>query len=124
LRPLFSRHIDAVLTEMAHAAVRTKTSYFKSRYHRLAGRRGKKRAIGGSSTACWSPSILCFAITSPIKPSSFRAAVAQLDAVAGIGERGGRALLAETGTDMSRETVKNFWRSTNQVFQALVMWRD
>ena len=44
--PAANRHIDAVLTEMAHAAVRTKNSYFKSQYHRLAGRRGKKRAIG------------------------------------------------------------------------------
>jgi transposase len=44
--PAGNRHIDAVLTEMAHAAVRTKNSYFKSQYHRLAGRRGKKRAIG------------------------------------------------------------------------------
>ena len=44
--PAANRHIDAVLTEMAHAAVHTKTSYFKSQYHRLAGRRGKKRAIG------------------------------------------------------------------------------
>jgi len=26
--------------------VRTKNSYFKAQYHRLAGRRGKKRAIG------------------------------------------------------------------------------
>ena len=44
--PAANRHIDAVLTEIAHAAVRTKNSYFKSQYHRLAGRRGKKRAIG------------------------------------------------------------------------------
>jgi transposase len=44
--PAANRHIDAVLTEMAHAAVHTKNSYFKSQYHRLAGRRGKKRAIG------------------------------------------------------------------------------
>jgi transposase len=44
--PAANRHIDAVLTEMAHAAVRTKNSYFKAQYHRLAGRRGKKRAIG------------------------------------------------------------------------------
>lgn len=44
--PSANRHIDAVLTEMAHAAVRTKSSYFKAQYHRLAGRRGKKRAIG------------------------------------------------------------------------------
>ena len=44
--PAANRHLDAVLSEMAHAAVRTKNSYFKAQYHRLAGRRGKKRAIG------------------------------------------------------------------------------
>jgi len=44
--PEGNRHLDAVLTEMAHAAVRKKDSYFKSQYHRLAARRGKKRAIG------------------------------------------------------------------------------
>ena len=44
--PSVNRHLDAVLTEIAHAAVRKKDSYFKSQYHRLAGRRGKKRAIG------------------------------------------------------------------------------
>ena len=44
--PAANRHLDAVLTEMAHAAVRKKDGYFKSQYHRLAGRRGKKRAIG------------------------------------------------------------------------------
>jgi transposase len=44
--PAANRHLDAVLTEMAHAAVRTKNSYFKAQYHHLAGRRGKKRAIG------------------------------------------------------------------------------
>lgn len=44
--PAANRHLDAVLTEMAHAAVRTNNSYFKAQYHRLAGRRGKKRAIG------------------------------------------------------------------------------
>ena len=44
--PAANRHLDAVLTEIAHAAVRKKNSYFKAQYHRLAGRRGKKRAIG------------------------------------------------------------------------------
>ena len=44
--PAANRHLDSVLTEMAHAAVRCKNSYFKAQYHRLAGRRGKKRAIG------------------------------------------------------------------------------
>lgn len=33
------------LVEAAHGAARTKDKYFKSLYHRLAGRRGKKRAI-------------------------------------------------------------------------------
>src|SRR5262249_24394915 len=37
-----------------------------------------------------------------VAPPSFRAAVEQLDEMAGVGERGARALLAETGTDMSR----------------------
>lgn len=44
--PAANRHLDAVLTEMAQSAVRSKNSYFKAQYHRLAGRRGKKRAIG------------------------------------------------------------------------------
>jgi transposase len=44
--PAANRHIDAVLTEMAHGAVRTKNSYFKSQYHHVAARRGKKTAIG------------------------------------------------------------------------------
>ena len=44
-----------------------------------------------------------------VAPPSFRAAVEQLDAIAGVGERGARALLAETGTDMSRfPTHKHF----------------
>lgn len=44
--PAANPHLDAALTEIAHAAVRTKNSYFKGQYHRIAGRRGKKRAIG------------------------------------------------------------------------------
>jgi transposase len=44
--PSANRHLDAVLTEIAHAAVRTKGSYFYAQYHHLAARRGKKRAIG------------------------------------------------------------------------------
>src|SRR5881409_587441 len=44
-----------------------------------------------------------------VAPPSFRAAVEQLDAIAGVGARGARALLAETGTDMSRfPTHKHF----------------
>lgn len=34
-----------VLMEVAHGAVRTKGSYFGAQYHRLAGRRGSKRAM-------------------------------------------------------------------------------
>ncbi|MFO7677570.1 MAG: IS110 family transposase, partial [Thermoplasmatota archaeon] len=33
------------LVEIAWAAIRVKQGYFSSLYHRLAGRRGKKRAI-------------------------------------------------------------------------------
>ena len=44
--PAANRYLDRILTEVAWGAVRTKKSYFKSQYHRLAGRRGKKRAIG------------------------------------------------------------------------------
>lgn len=33
------------LIEAAHGAARTKKSYFSALYHRLAGRRGKKRAL-------------------------------------------------------------------------------
>jgi len=44
--PDANRHLDSILTEIAHAAVRTKKSYFKAQYHHLAARRGKKRAIG------------------------------------------------------------------------------
>jgi len=33
------------MVEAAHGAARTKDKYFKNQYHRLAGRRGKKRAI-------------------------------------------------------------------------------
>lgn len=34
------------LVQAAHAAVRVKNTYLAAQYHRLAGRRGKKRAIG------------------------------------------------------------------------------
>lgn len=37
--------IRAALTQAAWAASRTKDTFFKARYHRLAARRGKKRAI-------------------------------------------------------------------------------
>jgi hypothetical protein len=33
------------LVEAAHEAARTKKSYFSALYHRVAGRRGKKRAL-------------------------------------------------------------------------------
>ncbi|HKF98237.1 MAG TPA: IS110 family transposase [Steroidobacteraceae bacterium] len=41
-----NRWLDGVLTEVAHAAVRTQGTYFQAQYHHLAPRRGKKRAIG------------------------------------------------------------------------------
>ncbi len=40
-----NRWLKAVLCQSAWAAVRTKNSYFGAQYHRLAGRRGKKRAV-------------------------------------------------------------------------------
>jgi transposase len=40
-----NRVLRAGLTQLAHAAVRTKETYLSAFYHRLAARRGKKRAI-------------------------------------------------------------------------------
>ena len=40
-----NRPIGAALTQAAWAASRTKGTFLKARYHRLAARRGKKRAI-------------------------------------------------------------------------------
>jgi len=37
--------LRAALNQAAHAAARTKNTYLSAQYHRLAGRRGKKRAI-------------------------------------------------------------------------------
>src|SRR5215831_6437549 len=40
-----NRPLRAILTQLAHAAVRTKDTYLSALYHRLAVRRGKQRAI-------------------------------------------------------------------------------
>ena len=40
-----NKWLKSCLTEAAWAASRTKKTYLKARYHRLAARRGKKRAI-------------------------------------------------------------------------------
>ena len=40
-----SKWLRRALVEAAHGAAHTKDKYFKAMYHRLAGRRGKKRAI-------------------------------------------------------------------------------
>lgn len=40
-----SKWLRRALVEAAHGAARTKDKYFQKQYHRLAGRRGKKRAI-------------------------------------------------------------------------------
>lgn len=37
--------MKAVVTEAAWAATRTKNTFFSERYHRIAARRGKKRAL-------------------------------------------------------------------------------
>lgn len=39
-----NRWLRSILIEAAHAAGRTKNSYLSSMYHRIAARRGKKRA--------------------------------------------------------------------------------
>jgi len=41
-----NKWLDAILTECAWAASRTKATYLNAQYHRIAPRRGKKRAIG------------------------------------------------------------------------------
>jgi transposase len=41
-----SKWLDRILNEAALAASRTKNTYLNAQYHRLAGRRGSKRAIG------------------------------------------------------------------------------
>lgn len=38
--------LSSILTQISHAAARTKDTYLNALYHRLAARRGKKRAIG------------------------------------------------------------------------------
>jgi transposase len=40
-----NRSLRAILTQLAHAAVRTKGTYLSALYQRLAARRGKQRAI-------------------------------------------------------------------------------
>jgi transposase len=40
-----NRALTCALVQAAHAAVRCRSSYLSAQYHRLAGRRGKKRAI-------------------------------------------------------------------------------
>ncbi|WP_220392719.1 transposase [Bacteroides fragilis] len=40
-----NKQLKAVLTETAWAATRTKNTFYSARYHRLAARRGKKRAL-------------------------------------------------------------------------------
>lgn len=44
--PKANKWLDAALTEAAWAAARTKGTYLNAQYHRIAPRRGKKRAIG------------------------------------------------------------------------------
>src|SRR5262245_39352567 len=40
-----NRSLRTALVQLAHGAVRTKGTYLSALYHRLAARRGKKRAI-------------------------------------------------------------------------------
>jgi transposase len=43
--PKGNRALSSALTQAAHAASRTKNTYLSAQYHRLAGRRGKKKAV-------------------------------------------------------------------------------
>jgi len=47
--PKGNRTLGTLLTQVAHAAVRTKGTFLNARFHRLAARRGKKRAIAAVS---------------------------------------------------------------------------
>lgn len=47
--PKGNRVLSCLLTQVAHAAARTKGTFLSARYHRLAARRGKKRAIAAIS---------------------------------------------------------------------------
>jgi len=40
-----NKHVKSVITESAWAATRTKNTFYSEKYHRLAARRGKKRAL-------------------------------------------------------------------------------
>lgn len=40
-----NKQVKAVITEAAWAATRTKNTFFNERYHHIAARRGKKRAL-------------------------------------------------------------------------------
>jgi transposase len=48
-RPKGNKSLGSILTEVSQAASRTKGTFFNARYHRLAARRGKKRAIAAVS---------------------------------------------------------------------------
>ena len=48
-RPKGNKPLSSILTQVAHAAARTKNTFLSARYHRLAARRGKKRAMGAIS---------------------------------------------------------------------------
>jgi hypothetical protein len=43
--PKKRKALDTILIQAAHAASHTRNTYLSAQYHRLAGRRGKKRAI-------------------------------------------------------------------------------
>jgi transposase len=48
-RPKGNKALSSLLTQVAHAAARTQGTFLNARYHRLAARRGKKRAIAAIS---------------------------------------------------------------------------
>ena len=49
-----NKHLRAALVEAAHAASRKRDGYLSAQYHRIASRRGKKRAaVAVGHTRCW-----------------------------------------------------------------------
>lgn len=56
-----NRHLRAALVEAAHAVARKRDGYLSAQYHRIASRRGKKRAAVavGHSRCWWSSTTSC-----------------------------------------------------------------
>jgi hypothetical protein len=63
--PKGNRWLKHVLVGAAHGASHTKNTYLKAQYHRLAGRRGKKKAIVG---VAHSITVIAYHVLSRLEP--------------------------------------------------------